>query len=287
MNAESRRLPVALGLLLILATAGGCDRGVSVATTSDELEANRIVVELLAQGMHGVEKRPSGDRRNPGWEIVAPAEAAQEARITLVALGLPRPDRPGLAEALESGGVLPSAVDDRMRLMHALGGELERTLLTYDGVVEARVLLAIPESPGAGLLDRSREPLSGVTATVVIKHLEGGDGSAGLAVPSVDEVRQIAAQSVQGLAVADVHVAMTLSRVGSAGVTPVSGIADADHAADRDLLGMLYGALALFGVVILVLVWRLRAATSDAGSRSGSGHTKVGSPAALATGGSV
>ncbi|MEM9296725.1 MAG: hypothetical protein AAGA57_13080, partial [Planctomycetota bacterium] len=168
------------------------------------------------------------------------------------------------AEAVEAGGLMPSAVDDRMRLMHALAGELERTYLTYDGVVEARVHLAIPEARGVGLLDRPAPSVEGVTASVLLKHvaLEGGasggvSGGASGGVPDADTVARLAAQAVEGLEAGDVVVSMTPSSLGLVELPAVQGDGASSLASKQQALEILFLVLVVFGAAVLVLAWKL------------------------------
>jgi len=87
--------------------------------------------------------------------------------------------------------------------MQAVTGELEKTMMTITGVVEARVHVVLPES------DVLKEELQGpviTKAAVLLKYKPDRNG----AVPFKEEdVKNLVANSVEGLKPADVTVVIT------------------------------------------------------------------------------
>src|ERR1700736_3390397 len=80
--------------------------------------------------------------------------------------GLPRQKDMGLEDVFSGSGMIPTATEEKARLLVGVSGEINRALKSVDGVVDAHVLVVLPES--SPLLDKSdRVP---PTASVLIKY---------------------------------------------------------------------------------------------------------------------
>jgi type III secretion protein J len=103
--------------------------------------------------------------------------------------GLPRQKVKGLEDVFATKGMIPTASEEKARMLLALSGELTRTIKSVIGVIDARVQVVLPEN--SPLLDKSQ--WSPTTASVLIKHR-------GTAPPlTEDEVRNLVARGVEGL----------------------------------------------------------------------------------------
>ncbi len=135
--------------LLALAVAGcGAE---PILHDLPEREANAVLVALDEAGIEAAKARQEGSEG--GWMVsVAPADAGRAHRL-LSARELPRPSPPGLGEVFGQGTAVPTPVEEHARWLHALAGELARSVEALDGVVEARVHLGLPADdplrPGA------------------------------------------------------------------------------------------------------------------------------------------
>lgn len=108
----------------------------------DEGQANQVLVALGEAGVLARKARDGGDENT--FEVaVRPAEASR-ARGVLSARDLPRARAPGFSDLFGSSGLVPSPLEEHARYLHALSGELSRTVEALDGVVAARVHLALP-----------------------------------------------------------------------------------------------------------------------------------------------
>jgi type III secretion protein J len=135
-------LPFSLLALLALAACGRSE----VLHAPDEREASRAAVALDEAGVRGEVRRDPGSEG--GFVVEVPAAEEARARLALAARDLPREVPAGFAAAFGKGSVVPTAAEERARILHALAGELARTLEAVEGVVEARVHLAVaPEDP--------------------------------------------------------------------------------------------------------------------------------------------
>lgn len=108
----------------------------------DETQANQSLVALGEDGISGRKAREDGSEGN--WTLIVPSGEGARARRLLAARELPRARPPGFAEVFGKGSMVPTPAEERALYQHALAGELARSLETIDGVVEARVHLALP-----------------------------------------------------------------------------------------------------------------------------------------------
>jgi len=178
----------ALGLL-------GCT--VPVAGGLDEGDANKVVVALDGRGI-GAEKEP--DPLLEGrYRVLVSRQDASLAAVVLSQESLPPPPTPGVLDALGEGSLVPSRASEHAKLVAGTAGELERSLRAVDGVLGARVHLAVP----------ARAPFEGVatdatpSASVLIRHR-------GATPPLVEkDIQSLVAGAVPGLTPERVSVVLT------------------------------------------------------------------------------
>ncbi|MBC7172766.1 MAG: hypothetical protein H5U40_10080, partial [Polyangiaceae bacterium] len=194
-------------LAILFSLVAGCDARLAGDLT--ERQANEIIVALHARGIPAKKEPAAGARGEPRYEIEVPEAEVAEALGALASVGLPRREETGLEEAFAGGGLVPSATEERARLLAALGGELARTLERIDGVVDARVHVALPD-PSETLLD---ETPPSPRASVLVKH------RVDYAPPDAESIRAVVAGAVQGLDTTSVSV---LTIVGDPGSPAVS-----------------------------------------------------------------
>ena len=169
----------------------------------------------------GEAARRIGGNGTPSFTIRVARGDAGRAVDLLGARGLPRPATRGFAQTYGQPSLIPTASEERARYLDALAGEIERTLESADGVVSARVHLALEEAEPLALDDKPRNP---ARAAVLLK------ARAGRSPLDEDDVRKLVAGSVAGLAPSAVSVVMTpapetteaasLTAVGPLRVTP-------------------------------------------------------------------
>jgi type III secretion protein J len=146
----------ARALLPLAALAAGCG-GEPLLHDLAEREANEVLVALDEAGVAAEKARQEGS--DGGWTVAVPAGEAGRAHRVLAARALPRPRPSGLGEVFGQGGAIPTPVEEHARWLHALAGELARSVEALDGVVEARVHLGLPADdplrPGARAAPRA------------------------------------------------------------------------------------------------------------------------------------
>lgn len=181
-------------LLLVFACVAGCDA--RLASDLTEAQANELIVALHASGIAAEKDLEKGARGEARYEVDVPEGEVGRALSVLASADLPRRDETGIDEAFAEGGLVPTATEERARLVAAIGGELARTIERIDGVVDARVHVALPE-PREILLDET-PPSS--RASVLVKHRIDH------APPDVESIRAIVAGAVPSMDPASVAV---------------------------------------------------------------------------------
>lgn len=162
-----RRAGAALnGLLMVVAIVAlsGCERKVQLHLASDVRKASEIEAVL---GSHGIDVERKAEKTGV-MLYVADLEIPRAMRA-LHEVGLLRPDRPSVDEALGKRGIAPTPLEERARRIHSIERELEATLMDIDGVTAARVRVVPSERPSPGA------PLAPASASVLLKHRAGVD----------------------------------------------------------------------------------------------------------------
>jgi type III secretion protein J len=97
---------------------------------------------MLGQQGIKAEKVRAKDGR---WDVNVERSAQTSAAQIMQAYDLPRRNRPSLGDIFPGGSLLPSETEERIRYQYALSQELSGTIEKIDGVLTARVQVAIPE----------------------------------------------------------------------------------------------------------------------------------------------
>jgi type III secretion protein J len=175
--------------LVIGCALSGCSREPLYADL-DEQQANEMLAALVRTGIDAVKIR--SDKQ---WAIEVGRSDLPEAMEVLKAEGFPREGYASLGEVFHKEGFVSTPLEERARLLYALSQELSHTISAIDGVVVARVHLAIPE----------RQPLSDKqapsSASVFIKHKPGSR-----VVTKAASIKALVVNSVEGLPYENVTV---------------------------------------------------------------------------------
>jgi type III secretion protein J len=133
----------------LLVFLSGC-AGEELLHGLDERQANELLVALDEGGIAAEKRREGG--ADAGWLVEVRAGDAGRARRILSERELPRPRAPGFGDLFGEAAMVPTPVEEHARWLHALSGELSRSLGAIDGVVEARVHLGLPpEEPSRSM----------------------------------------------------------------------------------------------------------------------------------------
>lgn len=186
-------LPIAL-----FVTVSACG-GDELVHGLDEPQAIQVLVALDEGGVSGRKRRDEGNENS--WLVEVRASEGSRARRILAEHQLPRTRPPGFGEVFGKGSVVPTPAEERALYLHALSGELARSVEAVDGVLEARVHLAMPPSDP---LSTAKSPP--VRAAVLVKvGLRGRERFA----PLSAGVQTLVAGAVPGLDAAAVSVVVT------------------------------------------------------------------------------
>jgi type III secretion protein J len=180
-------------LPLIAITLLLCSCTKELETGLSQQEAQEIVVLLKENGIDAVSGVAATADKNapPTWAVKVKGGGQNLALAWRILQdnGLPRQKVKGLEEVFSTTGMIPTASEEKARLLMALSGELSRMLKSVEGVVDARVQVVLPEN--SPLLDKSQ--WSPTTAAVLLKYR-------GARTPlSEDEVKKLVARGVEGL----------------------------------------------------------------------------------------
>lgn len=239
----------------LLLVASGCS--VPVASDLAESDANQAVVALEKQGISATKERdPEGEG---SFRVLVARDDASSAAVVLTQENLPPRASPGVLEAVGQSSMVPSRLSEHARLIAGTSGDLERSLRALDGVVSARVHLAVPPRDALAL----GEEKSTTTASVLVRHR-------GATPPiAASDVQRLVAGAVPGLAAEQVSVVMTPAPV--ANRAPDRGLSQfgplAVTRSSVTPLRVMVGVIVLVNAALigcLLLLWsRLRRAESQ------------------------
>lgn len=235
---------VVVMLAVLLCGPFGC--GEPLQHGLDESEANAMVKSLSQQGIEATKVRdPVDDDR---WAVEVSSDRRVEAWSILEREGFPKPDTGGFDDFYPGRGLIPTANEERVVLQYATARELEASLLSINGIIDADVHLVLPGQSQVRMPDeKRREP----RASVLLQWRDDGEQ------PPLDEraVRKLVSGAVENLRGEAVHVVMAsveppesviedgqprFARVGPVAVAPESQ-------------GMLRAVVAVMGAIIIVL----------------------------------
>lgn len=237
-------LLVILGLTLLLSA---CVTH-SLQTGLSEQDAQEVVVLLNENGIEAFATKGVSEKKGEEkWDVMIRGGDQNLARAwrVLEENGLPRQKDKGLEDVFANSGMIPTATEEKARLLLGVSGEISKTLKSVAGVVDAHVLVVMPDvSP---ILDKSeRTP---PTASVLLKY-RGHD------LPLAEEdVKKLVARAVEGLQpenVAVIYKKVEIRQAEDRNLIPLLG--------NQEFLLASMGLLALssFGCLALVARGRLQ-----------------------------
>lgn len=159
--------PIFLFLLLFLTA---CSSQTTIVHDLREREANEILTYLNDRNLPAVKQQAeatgAGAKGDVKWNILVPAERANEAMAILNAVGLPRIPGETLLDVFTNTALVPSDMEQKIRYQAALAQQLASNIRKFQGVIDATVNLSIPPedplNPGA--------TKGQVTASVYVRH---------------------------------------------------------------------------------------------------------------------
>jgi len=182
---------VVLAALAVLTLAGCSEQ--EVYGQLGERQANEMVAVLRQAGL-AADKHAA---ENHQFSVSTSSGDFSRAIELLNAAGYPRSDYDTLGQVFKKEGFVSSPLEERARLLHALSQEMASTLHHIDGVVVARVHLAVPEK------DPLSERTKPAAASVFIKHRAGVDLN-----PRIGQIKALVVNSIEGLPYDNVSVVL-------------------------------------------------------------------------------
>jgi type III secretion protein J len=159
-----RRPPILTTLPTLLLAAGvlaGCSRS-PLYTDLTETQANEVQAALLSAH---IDAQKAQMTKAKGWSIAVAHDEIPNAMAVLGAAGLPRQSLRTLGDVFPKESFVSSPLEERARYIFALSQEVQQTLMQLDGIVDARVHIALPER---SLLDD--KPQSASASVVIIER---------------------------------------------------------------------------------------------------------------------
>lgn len=175
----------ALRLLAIttILIVSACSSSVQLFTNLSEREANEVYSVLLRAGFPA-EKH----LQDEAFVVQVPASMAGEALDLLASKGLPKDRKNSIDEIFPDDSMIASPLQEKARYLYALSQELERTLMTVDGVIEARVHIVLPERT-VGV-----DNLTPSSVAIFIKHNQASPFPA-----YVSQIRELVVSSIPSM----------------------------------------------------------------------------------------
>lgn len=256
--AGSRFVLRAMTALLFTLGIAGCTGDSQVLYSNlDETQANEVSAALLRMGID-VDKHKA--ERSSEWTVQVGKKDLPNAMAILEAGGLPRSAHPSMGEVFKKEGFVASPTEDKARYLYALSEELSDTLQRIDGVVNARVHVALPD----------RDLIGGKTdsasASVVLQVVPGAHVQ-----ERETDIKAIVKDAVEGLDNPDRVTVKFFTRAAFQDAeAPTAAGPNTSKDAPNDLLrfatrsdvtrGLLIAFAGLTLLAALLLLWRSRAA---------------------------
>ena len=180
---------VALIALLLAACSGQ-----ELYSGVSEAEANDMVAALMTAGIRA--DKSAADKET--WSVTVASGDFPRAVQVLQANGLPRTKYESMGDVFKKENFATSELSEHARLVYALSEELSDTISRYDGVVDARVHVNLPDKPVLG-----GEVVPG-SASVFVKYRPGFNVRSQTAA-----IKTLVSNGVEGLGYDRVSVVMT------------------------------------------------------------------------------
>jgi type III secretion protein J len=217
-----------------------------------EREANDEVALLLR---NGIPASREADAKSGASTVSVEQGRFADAVDLLRAHGLPPEHHDRITDIFKGGGLVTSPVEERARLIYALGEQLSQTISGIDGVLTARVQIVMAEN------DPLRRDLPPASASVFVRYSLGSRVT-----DLVPQIKMLVADGVSGLSYDKVAVVLVPAtpRATEAQVSPsmanVGGfwVYDGQARALQTLLAAVSGLVLVLISLVLWLGWKAR-----------------------------
>ncbi|MBN2359984.1 MAG: hypothetical protein JXR83_11070 [Deltaproteobacteria bacterium] len=121
---------------------GGCAKE-EIMHDLSERDANEILVVLDTKGISARKEMAEG--RVVTWKVIVPGSRASEARRILVDAELPKPKSLRLSDVFKESGMIPTASEEKAKMLMGIQGEIEQKLKLIPGVLDVHAQVVIPD----------------------------------------------------------------------------------------------------------------------------------------------
>jgi len=167
-----------------------------------ERQANDMVAVLYGAGLTATKERSN----NGSFVVLSEQSQFADAVNVLHANGMPQASYQSMGEVFAKETLVSSPLEERARLNYAMSQEIEYTISSIDGVLMARVHLAVPEQ------NPLSEEFLAASASVFVKHRADIDLT-----DSVARIKALVVNGIENLPYDNVTVALFESKASSLG----------------------------------------------------------------------
>ncbi|MDA0712801.1 MAG: hypothetical protein O2897_02310 [bacterium] len=202
MNLIFQSVRVSAILAFILQIAA-CQSQQELVSGLTEREANEILVVLQSQKMSPIKVAVPG--RQITYSVTINENTAPKALRILVDNKLPRAVSPGLAAVYPPGGsgLIPTGSEEKAKYLMALQGEIENMFKILPGIVEARVVIVLPDADM--IRDINAAPLPATASVALVYNPIDEEGNPSI---TTEDVKYLVSSAVEGLTPAGVTVVL-------------------------------------------------------------------------------
>jgi len=246
-------------LLAALLTCVGCNDVVLYADMPEK-EANEMMALLLDAGITAAKEKGTEGR----WTLNVIQGEFAKAVGELRKHGYPKDRYEDIGNLFKKSGLVSSPTEERIRLMYGLSQELSDTISKIDGVITAKVHIALPTANPFG------EVKQAASASVFIKHRPSANLTTLL-----PQITKLVAGSIEGLKYEDVSTVLSVSDEPGPDAKPapkpetvaLAGLKLAPESVNT-FWGIAAGAGGLILVAILAVVFSFMRSAKPAASRA-------------------
>ena len=179
-------------LTVTLFFLSGCGK-VELYSNLEEQEANEMMAVLLDKGI-SIDKTAGKEET---YSILVDKANFSVSVDVLQKFGYPKQRYELIGDVFQKSGLVSTPSEERIRFMHALSQELEKTISDIDGVVKARVHIVLPDSnPFVDV----KYPAS---ASVFVNYRTDSDVE-----NSVPKIKNLVMNSIEGLEYENISMAL-------------------------------------------------------------------------------
>jgi len=153
-------------------------------------EANEMIAAL-----HEAKIDATREAKGEGYSVLVARDDFGSSVTVLSALGLPKNDYRSIDQIFPGDRMILTPFEQKIRMKYALDQELSKTISSLDGILEANVMVVLPE------VDFRGKATTKTSASVLVRSVPGAD-LAGI----VSQIRMLIANAVPGISYEDVAV---------------------------------------------------------------------------------